>query len=513
MYKVVIVDDEKQLIDGLSKMIKWQELGFEVAGTARNGVEALPVIRALRPDLVVTDVRMPEMDGLQMLEHIRKQISQDMEFIILSGFSDFKYAQKALQYNVKSYILKPIDESELYGALIDIKTLLDEKELRKSLRIKAFINDFISGEQPERVEAALASEEQYGIRCIAVERHIDLEAIEAPGEMPGVDLSRSIAEKIGQANMRFVLRNDRSRCHIVAGASLMGSFGYDVTRLASSLHEHLRVQKCVRSDILVGKRVAGFRELHESVQSLADCRNMLFYRNTPSIVMYDAVKDEKFLKVYEDNGSAIKIISAFRKNDPEKLAAALDAMVEHFKTLQLVPEIARVQLDSVLASLVQILCERRDDTGGALERFATYKKHADKLNVTDLGQLAQRFCSFCCGYATEHGAHEDLADKAARYVDEHYARPTIKVNEIAERFYVNPAYLGQQFARKKGYSLNHYINMVRIERAKELLNGTSRRIYEIALETGFEDPNYFSSKFYEYTGVTPSDYRGRTDRK
>lgn len=510
MYKVIIVDDEKQIVDGLCKMIKWSEIGFEVCATARNGQEAIPLIKSHKADLVMTDVRMPVMDGLKMLECVRKTISEDVEFIILSGFSDFEYAQKAMQYKVKSYILKPIDEAELYGTLIDIKSSLDEKEIRKNLRIKSCINDWIAGEQqPDSDAHILAGEELYGLRYIAIERHREFNSLYSlPDEQGSGDLSTCIAGKIGDANMRFVLRHNKNMCHMVAGQSLLASFGYDVTRLALSVSDYLWANKSIQADILIGKKVSGFKNLYESVQSISMCRNKLFYQNDASVVMYDTIKDDKFCKVYEDNGTVIKIISAFRKNDMEKLQRSAESLIEHFVNLQVVPEIALIHLDSIMASIIQILSERKEDIGEVLEHYSNYKKIQDRANIFELGRLTVQFCLYSNEFSlSRHKNHTvDVVTKVMRYVDENYAE-SLKITDIAERFFVNPAYLGQQFAKKQGCSLNHYINTVRIEKAKELLANTNHRIYEIALKTGYDDPNYFSSKFFEYTGQTPSEWR------
>ena len=511
MYKVIIVDDEKQIVDGLCKMIKWSEFGFEVCATARNGMEAIQIIKSHKADLVMTDVRMPIMDGLKMLEYVRKNISEDMEFIILSGFSEFQYAQKALQYNVKSYILKPIDEAELYGLLIDIKNILDEKEIRKSLKIKSYINDFIAGEQSDNKEMMLKNEEVYGLRYVAIERHRDIDALGLySDDQKCGDLSKCIADKIGEANMQFVLRHDRNMCHMVVGQSLLSSFEYDVKHLAMSISEFLWKGKSLQTDILIGKKVSGFRNLYESVQTISNCRNKLFYKEKASILIYDDIKEEIFCKIYEDNGAVIKIISAFRKNDMDRLVKSVEQLIEHFQSLQVVPEIALMHLDSIMASIIQILSERTDDISDVIEYYSTYKKIQNKANIFELSRMVIDFCLFSNEFSLNNHKKDNVGVvvKVMRYVDENYSEP-LKISDIAERFFVNPAYLGQQFARKKGCSLNHYINTVRIEKAKELLANTNGRIYEIALETGYDDPNYFSSKFFEYTGQTPSDFRSQ----
>ena len=510
MYKVLIVDDEKQITDGLCKMIRWAELGFEIAATARDGVEAIPLIQSLRPDLVVTDVRMPQMDGLRMLEHVRRHISQEMEFIVLSGFSDFHYAQKALQYKVKSYILKPIDEAELYGVLLDIKALLDEKELRKSLMIKNFLQDYLNG-QPDCGGAFPTDEEQQGLRYLAVERHQYIPALIPAVPAQPCDIFDAVARVLGAPYMRFVLRQDRDRCQLVAGKSLLAPHLNSPRRLARALQDGLRGEG-IDADILVGAPAPDSRQLYQSVQSVSLCRSMLFYLSKPSIVVYDDIQQEAFCKVYQDDGLGVKIIAAFRKNDMEKLQTCVMQMAEHFTGRKVAPEIALIHLDSAMASLLQILSENEEDTSPVLEQYAYFKKIQSRVGIQNLAQLAVQFCQACnrisvAGKKTEHG---DVVARVAHYVQENYTKP-LKINDIAERFYVNPAYLGQQFARKRGCSLNHYINSVRIERAKGLLADTNRRIYEVALETGFDDPNYFSSKFLEYTGTTPSEYRSQRE--
>jgi two-component system response regulator YesN len=512
MYRVIIVDDEKQISDGLCKMIRWSEMGFEVCGTARNGLEAINLLKSGNVDLVIADVRMPVMDGIKLLEHVRNEISEDIEFIILSGFSEFQYAQKAVQYNARNYLLKPVDEDELYTTLLDIKSVLDEKVVRKSLRVRSYINSYIIGEEEAGNEEILGNEETYGLRYISVDLHRDIDSLGSYTQESenSIDLFKCIAELFTDSNMRFVLRHDRHRCHIVAGRSLLGSYGYDVRLLASELRKFFSLKKGIQVDVLVGKKVPGFRELHESIRSIELCRNKLFYRKSASVITYDEIMEEVFCKVYEDNGTVIRIISAFRKNDMNKLVKEVDDLAAHFQQLKVVPEIVLIHLDSIMASVVQILNERSDDTAAILDLYAGYKKVYDKLDIYELVRLVKEFCLFCNDFSLSIQKNEtmDLVDKVARFVDGNYMEP-IKITDIAERFYVNSAYLGQQFSKKKGCSLNHYINMVRIEKAKELLLNTNHRVYEIAQETGFEDPNYFSSKFFEYTGQTPSDFRGQ----
>lgn len=511
MYKVIIVDDEKQIVDGLCKMIKWSEFGFSVCATARNGLEAIPLIKSHKPDLVMTDVRMPIMDGLKMLQHVRENISEDMEFIILSGFSEFQYAKKALQYSVKSYVLKPIDEAELYSILVEIKGLLDEKEIRKSLEVKSYISDYIYGDESTEYKMNLKNEEVLGLRYIAVERHNEIGSLLSYSDVTEdehSDLSKCIAEKIGEFNTRFVLRHTKNKCHMVVGHSLLSSFEYDVKHLALSVNEFLWICKSLQVDILIGKKVSEFKNLHESVQSIALCRNRLFYQKRRSIILYDDIKNDKFANLYDDEGAVIKIITAFRKNETDKFIALVEQLIESLVDIQVVPEVALLHFDSIMASVMQILSERNEDISHVLEYYSVYKKVQNKTNIFELGRLLVEFCNYCIDFSFTSLRNDsvDIVTKTERYVNENYSEQ-LRIADIAEHFFVNPAYLGQQYAKKRGCSLNHYINMVRIDKAKELLANTNHKIYEIAHEVGYDDSNYFSSKFVEYAGQTPSEFR------
>lgn len=505
----MIVDDEKQIVDGLRKIINWSDLGYSVCATARNGKEAIEAIREHRPNLVLTDIRMPEMDGLSLLKYTRENISSDIEFIILSGYSEFEYARQALRYNVNNYILKPIDETILYKSLLEIKELLDEMTLRQSEKLKSYINNIMIGDKPDN-ELSLENEEQYGLRYIHIIRRRDYRLdLESPAgekiKLPS--LREALSHIIGEDNMRFVARNDSDNYSIVVGLSILSRFDFHIECLTGRICEYLRIEKDTEVDILVGKKVDSFCDIHESIKSIGKCMNKRFYTNGPSIIFFDNIKDETFSNVFEDKGAIINVITAFRKGDMDKLVNNIRQLVDHFASAQPVPELALIHLDSIMASVIQILNERITGICELADLYTAYKKIQDKLSIYELGDQAIDFCLHCNDFASKQSRHKsETINKIIAFVDNHFTEP-IKITDIAEHFYINPAYLGQQFIKKKGCSLNHYLNSLRIEKSKELLKNTSLRIYEIASRVGFEDPNYFSAKFYDYTKMTPSDFR------
>ena len=144
MYKIMIVDDEPFIIEGLKALIDWEHYGFQVCSEAGNGMEALENARRLNIDLVITDIRMPEMDGLKLIQRCIEELKDTCKFIVISGFNDFEYARKALSLSVESYILKPVDEDEIIEALISIKEKLDlEKQEKVFNNCKAVLTNAI----------------------------------------------------------------------------------------------------------------------------------------------------------------------------------------------------------------------------------------------------------------------------------------------------------------------------------------------------------------------------------
>ena len=126
MYTVVVADDEEEIRRGIIKKVRWEELGFRVVGDAENGVEALELVEKLEPDLLLTDIRMPFMSGIELARQVR-EIRPTVQIAFLSGFDDFSYAQQAIQYNIISYMLKPISSQELEEELKNIKEIIDQK--------------------------------------------------------------------------------------------------------------------------------------------------------------------------------------------------------------------------------------------------------------------------------------------------------------------------------------------------------------------------------------------------
>ncbi len=169
MYKLVIIDDEPRIRRGISHCMPWEQMGITIAGEAANGVEALEVIRSVRPELVITDIRMPDMDGLDMISMVRRE-GISSHFIVISGYAEFEYAQRALRYGVSDYILKPVEEEKLYQSVLNClrqlgggeqetvgETVAEDSQkhfiIRKALRImeNEYMNNLSLASVAERV--------------------------------------------------------------------------------------------------------------------------------------------------------------------------------------------------------------------------------------------------------------------------------------------------------------------------------------------------------------------------
>ena len=265
--------------------------------------------------------------------------------------------------------------------------------------------------------------------------------------------------------MRFILRQDSSRCHMVVGHSLLQSFNYDVKYLAENLKSYLLVEKGISVDICIGKKVKGFHSLHQSIQSISLCKSKQFYLQEQSIIFYDDIEGETFCKIYEDSGDVVRIITAFRNNDMVKLVNDIEQLVRQLCNAMVVPEIALIHLDSIMASILQILSERVEDIGELAEKYSEYKKVQGKQTYTAL-KLVTEFCLLCNEFSlrkTDRG-NMDIVEKVAQYVADNYMKP-LKIIDIAETFSLTPPIWDSSLLKKK-VSLNYYINSIRLKSQK-----------------------------------------------
>lgn len=406
VYQVLIVDDEEIVCRGLARFVKWEKYGFQVAGTTASGEEALSILGKKPIDLIFMDIRMPQMTGLELLKLVKEQYPQT-KCVILSGYSDFSYAQEAIRNGASDYLTKPV-------VLKDIETLLErlssefthqqKESLIHTNRMEALLLSAVKGYShidPHRYDLPNLKQ-WYGLSMILKNKTFSQMEIDEKKQQMRSQISSVIPSAI-------FLDDELSSLFALLPWESDTSFD-SLTALLEQLCFGLKEWSCGASSLKYG-----FGELQEGWEESRKAQ--LFHQTKPtdSIILYSNIK----------------------QNLACTPTPALDISRE-------VPD----------------------------------EKNINK----DVIQEIQNF--ICCHYAEN-----------------------ISLNSLAEQFYLHPNYLSRLFKEKTGHNFVEYLTEIRMEKVKELLRSSNKKIIEICDMTGYDNPRYFSKVFKQYTGMTPREYR------
>ncbi|MBQ9333701.1 MAG: response regulator [Lachnospiraceae bacterium] len=536
MLKVFLVEDEYVVREGI-KNIDWNAHGYEFCGEASDGEIALPLIRKAQPDIVITDIKMPFMDGLELAGQIRKEYP-DIEIIILSGYEEFGFAQEAISLGVSKYLTKPIGAQDLLKEMDEIREAVEQKKLDKEISLryqrdmeedtiknrKEFFNELVSGNST--VSELLARSDNLGL---------DLRA-----SVYCILLCTSYIDTQGQDEYEISYHEMYTRLHEWAESrtDIFIMFNRDIDGMAvlfkaddpETLKKNIEVSCREFVDIVsgydhiryysgIGCPVKRLSELGRSFDVASAAYAHRYFDKTNRIVNGE---DSSF-EIVSENGSGEEDIELgaidARRLDREGLIhfiktgdrAECDYFVDEF-------------IDNACGDALQSMLFRQYvtmDVYFAIVDFVTglgYGKDSIEapdagMNVASSVDTVRDYCkSLLLGAidmreTVSHSKYKDVTDNVIRYIEEHYADEDLSLNILAEYVRFSPNHLSMIFSQETGETFSKYLIEYRIGKAKEALKCTSLKSSEIAMQVGYRDPHYFSYMFKKVTGMTPTQYR------
>lgn len=532
MYRIMIVDDEELVRRAILQKIDWQALGFDTIDEAEDGELALESIRQNQPDVVLTDVRMPFMDGLELARHLAEEFP-DILVVMLSGHDEFEYVQDAMRSRVFEYLLKPISAAGLTEMLTRLTGQLDrarqEKEhmlqtraqLRQSLPLlrERFIHRLISrplkAEELERLPLFLDLQTDatgYLVCTFQIDQPVRPIFGESAEDLELLDLSASniILELVGDKGSVF---NDMDNRPIVI---LYGDDSKD-RRLALARAALLETARNYLTQALhntwsigIGRTVSHFGDIAQSYQ---DALEALSYR---LIYGGDRIYDSRDFTqpkttFYYPSEDIHDLNSRLKLEDP---AIVEQASVEFFRKLRQQSNLSAENARIVLNDLINEACRTAleilaDDTVDPAELYSIQGKVAQAETLQEIEPLVTLFLVDICNRIRKQqaGHNHSLIFKARRIIEKSYANEDLGLNEVAEQVAVSSCYLSILFKRETDETFTEYLTRVRMEKAKELLRTTDLKAYQIAAQVGYNDPHYFSLCFKKYTGMNPTQYK------
>lgn len=511
MYKLFIADDEATIREGIKCLLDWEDLGYEIVGEAANGDQAYQMILEHHPDLVLLDIRMPGMTGLDVIREAKSR-GFDGKIIILSGYSDFSYAQEAIRYGVLSYLTKPIDEDELAELVTKIREQLDAsaaaRDTSDHYRQKAYnhiISDFLYGN--------------------ADTAKLDLDELsfkEAPYQVVIYEKYNHQSQTLGYSFadlLRITNQNHNSFDHVTLDAHevvlLKGDFAIRKFEDFLTRYENeQRPQKDSPLDSLFlayGKPVTELSRIPQSYQDALTLVNRRFfceegqhtigYASLPDLLQHKELISPDFLMSYSE-----RLFSALSAFSHGKTAEILDELSSRLYDASDSIENIRLFFSDLYLQIKNRITAAYPNAGipfpsnGDIIRIITEKCYLYEIILF----LAEQFELILSSIGNTSG--EDVIDDILYYIEHNHSH-NLTLENIAPLFGYNSSYLGKIFNKKVGKNFNTYLDMVRIEHSKELLRNQDLKVYEIAEKVGYRNVDYFHLKFKKHVGQTPAEFR------
>lgn len=458
MYRIVIVDDEKFIRKSIRNRMNWEMYGIEVAGEAANGQEALEQISSVRPQIVLVDIRMPVMDGLAFVSEAKRRYPQ-IYYIMMSAYSDFEYAQKAIRLGVEDYILKPVKPAELEKVLTRIIHTLNQKRLESHLLQSVEGSDIQSVLHGSRTAALVFYAQGHEEAGILLEGAME----EAFGKM-GEDRALYYLKDFSAGDMEGVAAFAEVMESSMARRAVRDSITLLIRKIFYPEKKILTVRQ--RAD------AAGIQQQKDRIQEETNC----LYQPD---VLNDCCRIENIM-------SRVISLAVDRRSTVWTIESTVAELIVLLKKIN-----RNVEDETDYAILFNGLQGKN-----FLLRYQTEADLKNRLleavhnSLAALGQIDD----------------VDVTLNIKQYIRENY-QSDLNAAETARRFYLNASYLSTLFKEKTGMNMGAYIEGVRMEKAGQFLQDTDCPVTEVAIRCGYSDSNYFSKVFKKYTGMTPRQYR------
>ena len=531
MLKVMLIDDEPYILQGLQVLVNWESEGYEIAAVMTNGKDAYNYLKENQVDLIISDIQMPNMTGIELLDAITRENISDAKFVILTGYDDFSYMQKAIRNNCFDYILKPVNKEELITLLRKVSNLNKESIILKENQEKMAdaylatnVISLLKGKYGDDDLAYVTNHMQItgGVRFIDIELADEYENTEAT-DSDDYDM-RLLQRQLYNA-CREVLKENAN--HFIFDVSY-DEDNYDIgfiycdnmaTRRDLSEEEFLNLMlrkievimtKPVR--MLCGKKVPSISALSKSYSSCSRLNSIKGFHNQKKIYLYEDEVQVGQNGIILCKNTIDDVIASIENNDAEKIDSDIDRLFSEMSNGENTGSTVDLNINYLLFQLIHLASEQDDSINQ--EEIVQYISEHSFENTLSRGsnQHMKRFAKEYANYLSElrKSVSRGILADVENEIKDHFAE-NISLRYLGDKYHINSSYLGQVFRKKYGMSFKNYLTNYRIKEAAKQVINTEKKINQIAEDVGYKDTDYFIRKFIEIKGCTPSKYR-KTNR-
>ena len=521
MLKVFLVEDEVVMRNGIKNNIPWEQEGFEFVGEASDGELAYPLIKREKPDILITDIRMPFMDGLELSRLVKKELPQ-IKIIILSGYNEFDYAKTAISIGVTDYLLKPISSAKLLEAVKKVGDMIEKEQ--DNVRLMELWGALASN-RLSTIEL-LEKGQRLGMDFTASAYMVFLFKLMQEGDATGCsdELNRA-SEKVNSlsGSWKKVLSFDRSPegwAFLIKGESE-----------AEVLENFAETKKELLNLVAVYPKVEYFGGLGSIVQRIGDIQNSYkeAARAFSSRFFLDAnqiADSAEMVSLYNEEDGKIdvskmlskkrehELVEKFFKNGTvEEVDSFLDELFQSIGEQNCKSLLYRqyVVMDLFFCATdflgnLEISTEELPEECRDINQIVEKAGNAQSLRH-QIGILFSETMILRDGHSKKK--YSKLLEDAKAFIDENYRHDDMSLNMVAAQVNISPSYFSTIFSSEMGQTFVEYLTHVRLEKAKELLMCSNMRTAEIGYEVGYKDSHYFSYIFKKVVGCSPKEYRNR----
>ena len=533
MYKVLIIDDEPIIRKGLSSIINWSQLGCEICGEAQDGIKGQEMIISLKPDIILTDIRMPRADGFTMMREVKEIVPQS-KIIILTGYRDFNYAQEAIKLGAFDFLLKPTKIEEITNVIKRTVKALDNEQHREDERFR--LKELYEKNIPLLKEKLLYNL-IYGlyIRDTDIESQLERLDLKIDQFVMGIIDNESMAEKdsydlqLYQFGIISTLEEVLSEDFAFISTALnnhwllfvvkpTGQNVLDMDKLQSRLtYLQEMIENCFSFtvSIAISTLGSGYKDLPLKFR---ECQNALEYRfylggntliSSSDLGTFFKIQDHSVLEQQQK-----QLLDQIKSGNRDQVRQTVEDIGLNIKGL-IADEKAYIKsfylstlstINSIRSSLMTSSSKGSDTEGQGIASL--YPMIEGCENIMDLNDILKEASIKAAENINLYNNTNMrlLLKNAVEYLKTHFAE-SITLNDVAEKLYVSTYYLSRMFKKETNQNFVDYLNELRIEKAKELLKDVRFKTYEIADAVGISDAHYFSKIFKKYAGITPTEFR------
>ncbi len=548
-YRLIFIDDEYIVREGIKTRIKWGENGFELVGVFENGLEAIEFIKNNEVDIVISDIYMPQMDGLQLSKLIHEKYPQ-IVVIILTGYDHFEYAQQAIRYSVKDFLLKPITADELENVLKRVKSELDrikkEKEQLNTLKTtvkkttpilkEQLLRNLVGGETENReieenihlLKWDLSADNFFKVLVVHLPERIKRDTkLSFVNQISGI-INENDDVFINYDNCIVIILCENGRHSLEKRSSYTGK------KILSTLTEKYEVKPIIG----IGETVNGITNLPLSYN---DAQNATEYAKTlglSAVISIREIKNKRKLFPEEYLPMIRKIGETLYTGEQNTTKRAIEEVFSYMEKHYLTKEeltIFYAQLQFFLNTFIQEIgatspnqkffgspMDKMQKTGVLAEHPITERKnHLENLNLSkceSLTTVKEYFLELIERIEKilerkRKNLTFSRTERAKKIIKQRYSDPNFSLKDIADELFLSVSQFSAIFKESTNMTFIEYLTQVRLKEAKKLLKTTDLLIYKIAERVGFNDPHYFSLTFKKNTGMSPVEFRKNLERE